>query len=265
MVWAAFRYSTNPQAVPTEGGLRPGAGRQGGAAVAARRSPQLAAKFKAQDEAHAKALAEKDELAAAKDAEIAELREQIKAAQAANQQTDDHDYYEAETRDLFIDVLLARGRLAADRRRGTASSRSPACPTPTGKGFVDYVLWGADGLPLAVVEAKRTTEEPADRASSRPSCTPTAWRQMTGRRPVIFYTNGYEHWIWDDAAGYPPREVQGFYTRDELELLIQRRSTRLPLADARDRHGDRRAALPGPRDPRDRRGLRPPSSARRCW
>ncbi|HEX6681663.1 MAG TPA: hypothetical protein VF062_02670, partial [Candidatus Limnocylindrales bacterium] len=47
------------------------------------------------------------------------------------------------------------------------------------------------------------------------------------RRPVIFYTNGYQHWIWDDAAfaahgGYAPREIQGIYTRDELELLVQR-------------------------------------------
>ena len=56
--------------------------------------------------------------------------------------------------------------------------------------------------------------------------------QQFGRRPVIFYTNGYQHWIWDDAAGYPPREVQGFYTRDELELMVQRRHTRLPLAGA---------------------------------
>lgn len=31
-----------------------------------------------------------------------------------------------------------------------------------------------------------------------------------GTRPVIFYTNGYEHWIWDDAQ-YPPRKVSGFY------------------------------------------------------
>jgi len=52
---------------------------------------------------------------------------------------------------------------------------------------------------------------------------------MTGRRPMIFYSNGYEHWIWDDAA-YPPRPVQGFYKKDELELLIQRRSTRRKLA-----------------------------------
>ncbi|MDO5535164.1 MAG: DEAD/DEAH box helicase family protein, partial [Propionibacteriaceae bacterium] len=48
--------------------------------------------------------------------------------------------------------------------------------------------------------------------------------------PVIFLSNGATHRIWDDAAGYPPREIAGFLTRDELELLIQRRRTRLPLA-----------------------------------
>ena len=48
---------------------------------------------------------------------------------------------------------------------------------------------------------------------------------------MIFYTNGYEHHLWDDAAGYPPREVQGFYTRNELELMIRRRDGRKPLSD----------------------------------
>jgi type I restriction enzyme R subunit len=46
---------------------------------------------------------------------------------------------------------------------------------------------------------------------------------------VIFYTNGYTHWIWDDLA-YPPREVSGFYKTDELQLLIQRRTTARPMA-----------------------------------
>jgi type I restriction enzyme R subunit len=46
---------------------------------------------------------------------------------------------------------------------------------------------------------------------------------------VIFYSNGYEHWIWDDFA-YPPRKVGGFYKRDELALLIQRRASRAKLA-----------------------------------
>jgi type I restriction enzyme R subunit len=48
---------------------------------------------------------------------------------------------------------------------------------------------------------------------------------------VIFYSNGYEHWLWDDAS-YPPRQVQGFYKQDELELLIQRRGSRRPLGQA---------------------------------
>ena len=100
-------------------------------------------------------------------------------------------------------------------------------PNQQGKGFVDYVLWGADGLPLAVVEAKRTTKS-ATIGQQQAKLYADCLEQQFGRRPVIFYTNGYEHWLWDDAAGYPPREVQGFYTRDELELMVQRRHTRLP-------------------------------------
>ncbi len=30
-------------------------------------------------------------------------------------------------------------------------------PNATGKGYVDYVLWGKDNLPLAVVEAKKAS------------------------------------------------------------------------------------------------------------
>ena len=48
---------------------------------------------------------------------------------------------------------------------------------------------------------------------------------------MIFYSNGYEHWLWDDA-NYPPRAVQGFYKKAELELIIQRRSSRKLLASA---------------------------------
>ena len=66
--------------------------------------------------------------------------------------------------------------------------------------------------------------------ASRRSCTPTAWSSEFGQRPVIFYTNGYETWLWDDTR-YPPREVQGFYTKDELALLINRR-TSTPAARA---------------------------------
>jgi len=51
---------------------------------------------------------------------------------------------------------------------------------------------------------------------------------MKGRRPVIFFTNGYETWLWDDMQ-YPPRMVQGFNTMAELQLMVQRRSLRKDL------------------------------------
>lgn len=228
MLWAAFHHSTKPQAVPMKSAFDP--------KLAAKAAPltrqevaRLAAKFAAQDEAHAEALAEKDELAKAQAADIAALREAVKQAQAANQQADGRDYDEAATRDTFIDVLLAEAgwplREAKDREFPVTGM-----PTTDGTGYVDYVLWGEDGLPLAIVEAKRTSKSPQvgqQQAKLYADCL----GQMTGRRPVIFYTNGYEHWIWDDASGYPSREILGFYTRDELELMIQRRQTRQPLSD----------------------------------
>lgn len=229
MLWAAFRFSTNPQAVPMKAVFDP--------TLAAKAAPlsrdeiaKLAAKFKAQDEAHAKALAQRDELAAEKDAEIARLRQQIKEAQALNAATDNRDYSEAETRDTYIDVLLGEAGWplteAKDREYEVTGM-----PNTNNVGYVDYVLWGANGLPLAVVEAKRTTVNP-HQGQQQAKLYADCLEQMTGRRPIIFYTNGYEHWLWDDAAGYPPRQVQGFFTADELELMISRRDTRKPLLGA---------------------------------
>ncbi|ART68885.1 restriction endonuclease subunit R [Mycobacterium dioxanotrophicus] len=228
MVWAVYHHSAYPKAAPLKLAFDPKLAAKA-APLSRQEVAQLAAKFAAQDEAHAKALADKDELSKAKDAEIAALREQIKQAQATNTQPDDRDYSEADTRDTFIDLLLneAGWPLTEARDREFEVTGMPG----GGKGYVDYVLWGADGLPLAVVEAKRTTKSPhlgEQQAKLYADC----MKQTTGRRPVIFYTNGFEHWIWDDVGGYPPREVQGFYTRDELELLVQRRRTRQPLSDA---------------------------------
>lgn len=93
------------------------------------------------------------------------------------------------------------------------------------------MLWGDDGIPLALVEAKRTKHDP--RVGQRQAeLYADCLEKQLGRRPIIFYSNGYEHWIWDDA-NYPPRPLQGFYKKTELELLIQRRTTRKKLADAK--------------------------------
>jgi type I restriction enzyme R subunit len=101
-------------------------------------------------------------------------------------------------------------------------------PNTTGKGYVDYVLWGNDGKPLALVEAKRTKKD-ARVGQQQAKLYADCLEYQFGQRPIIFYTNGYEHHIWDDT-NYPPRQIQGFYKKSELELLIQRRTTQKPLS-----------------------------------
>src|SRR5438552_17072199 len=103
-------------------------------------------------------------------------------------------------------------------------------PNESKEGFVDYVLWGDDGKPLALVEAKKTKRD-ARVGQQQAKLYADCLEQRFGQRPIIFYSNGYQHWMWDDAS-HPPRAVQGFYKKTELELLIQRRTTRRKLAEA---------------------------------
>lgn len=167
---------------------------------------------------------------AALDEELAQLRAEIaKAKQHNTAQPDTHDYSEADTRRYLIDLLLKEAGWPLDQARDQEFPVT-GMPNTTGEGFVDYVQWGDSGKPLSLVEAKRTAKSPQvgqQQAKLYADCLEQDYQQ----RPVIFYSNGYEHWLWDDVR-YPPRPVQGFYKKDELELLIQRRQTRLPLAEA---------------------------------
>ncbi len=140
------------------------------------------------------------------------------------------DVNEDETRLQSIDFDLRDAGWSLDQPRDREYP-VVGMPNTTGQGFVDYVLWGADGLPLAVIEAKRTMRD-ALVGQQQAKLYADCLQAITGRRPVIFCTNGHERWLWDDAAGYPPRRVAGFFTRDELELMVQRRQTRLSLATA---------------------------------
>jgi len=174
------------------------------------------------------ALAAAHQKAATLDEELARLRSEVAAAKAINNaQPDAHDYDEAQTRDLYIDMLLKEAGWALDQPRDREFEVA-GMPNNQGKGFVDYVLWGDDGKPLAVVEAKRTRRDSRvgqQQAKLYANCL----QAQFGQRPLIYYTNGYEHWFWDDSQ-YPPRAVQGFHKKDELQLLVQRRSSRKALA-----------------------------------
>ncbi len=104
-------------------------------------------------------------------------------------------------------------------------------PFGTGDGYADYVLYGANGKPLAVVEAKRTSKS-ALAGQQQAFLYADCLKKMTGQRPVIFYTNGFETYLWDDAAGYPPRRVAGFYSPEDLLWLNDKRRQKATLVQA---------------------------------
>ncbi len=164
------------------------------------------------------------------DDELVRLRAEVATAKAANEaQPDTHDYSEALTRTALIDTLLHEAGWPLDQQRDREFEVT-GMPNQPGIGYADYVLWGDDGKPLAVVEAKRTTHDSRigqQQAKLYADCL----AQQFGQRPLIFCSNGYEHWFWDDTR-QPPRPVQGFYKKDELQLAVQRRSTRTLLAEA---------------------------------
>jgi type I restriction enzyme R subunit len=171
-----------------------------------------------------KALKERDEALLGKDAVILRLLTEIESAKKANAKViDTHDYDEAATRDLFIDLLL---REAGWQHGKNLDAEYPVegLKTLSGSGAIDYVLWGDDGRPLAIVEAKRTKRD-ANEGREQARRYADAIEKKHNVRPLIFYSNGYETWFWDDLR-YPPREVAGFYTADELALNLQRRDTR---------------------------------------
>lgn len=188
-------------------------------------------KLRDQHDTAAKALEETEEARRASEEgrkaledELTRLRAEVAAARKANQAVPDpHDYDEAATRDAFIDLLLSEAGWPLDAPRDREFPVR-GMPNQSGEGFVDYVLWGNDGKPLAVVEAKRTKKD-ARVGQQQAKLYADCLQKMYGTRPVIFCTNGYEHWIWDDQM-YPPRAVSGFLKRDELELLHQRRTSR---------------------------------------
>ena len=185
----------------------------------------LEEKLRERDEKLATLLADKGAL----DKELKQLRTEVaKAKKEAAAQPDTHDYSEAETRDYFIDLLLKEAGWPLDQDRDREFEVS-GMPNVKGKGFVDYVLWGDDGKPLGLVEAKRTRRD-ARVGQQQAKLYADCLERQFGQRPIIFYSNGYEHWTWDDTR-YPPRRVQGFYKKAELELLIRRRETRHTLAE----------------------------------
>lgn len=138
------------------------------------------------------------------------------------------EFNEGETRQHLIDVDLKEAgwfNFTAGREIEYPVQGMPiTADNPKGNGFVDYILWGDNGKPLALIEAKRTSKD-MEVGKHQAFLYANCLEQMHGQRPVIFYTNGYETKIWDDTFYSAPRRVYGFYAKEELQWLIQKRTT----------------------------------------
>ncbi|MGE7635592.1 DEAD/DEAH box helicase family protein [Bacillus paramycoides] len=160
-----------------------------------------------------------------------QLRKELTEKRIEN--TEQYDFQvdelsEFDTRKIYIDLEL---KLAGWEfgRDVLEEYQVSGMPNNQGIGFVDYVLVGDNGKPIAVVEAKRTSYD-ASKGKQQAKLYADCIEQMHGQRPVVFYTNGFDIRLWDDM-NYPERKVSGFYTKADLQLLIDRRKIQRALVD----------------------------------
>ena len=132
------------------------------------------------------------------------------------------DISEFETRKQFIDLDLKIAGWDSTNIREEVEVKG--MPNTQETGHVDYVLYGENGKPLAVVEAKRTSKD-AKIGQQQAKLYADCLEKEYAQRPIIYYTNGKEIYMWDDLS-YPERKVSGYYTQDELQLLIKRRNSK---------------------------------------
>jgi type I restriction enzyme R subunit len=92
-----------------------------------------------------------------------------------------------------------------------------------GSGRADYVLYDQRGRPLAVIEAKKNAINPY---VAKQQALPYA--RAIGA-PFIFLTNGELTYFWD-YQNDDARPIASFFSRRDLERLVEMRQTRKPLA-----------------------------------
>ena len=140
---------------------------------------------------------------------------------------------EATTRQRLIDAMLVSarwkiGQAGASTEEVGQEIEIPQPQNKTGVGYADYVLWDDNGKPLAVIEAKRTAKD-AEAGRTQAKLYADGLERKHGQRPVIFYTNGFDIYVWDDVQKQTPRRLFGFYSKESLQYLIFQRNEKLSL------------------------------------
>ena len=211
MDWLAYYYDSNYTETKFDEGKLPG---ESSANLKKEEREELENKLVEKDEKIEKILKENEE-----------LREKLTKQRTSKKTAYNFkvsDISEFETRKQFIDLDL---KIAGwDNTNIREEVEVKGMPNTQEKGYIDYVLYGENGKPLAVVEAKRTSKD-AKIGQQQAKLYADCLEKEYAQRPIIYYTNGKEIYMWDDLS-YPERKVSGFYTQDELQLLIKRRNSK---------------------------------------
>ena len=211
MDWIAYYYDSNYIETKFDEGKLPG---ESSANLKKEEREELENKLVEKDEKIEKILKENEE-----------LREKLTKQRTSKKIAYNFkvsDISEFETRKQFIDLDLKIAGWDSTNIREEVEVKG--MPNTQEKGYIDYVLYGENGKPLAVVEAKRTSKD-AKIGQQQAKLYADCLEKEYAQRPIIYYTNGKEIYMWDDVS-YPERKVSGFYTQDELQLLIKRRDSK---------------------------------------
>lgn len=211
MDWIAYYYDSNYTETKFDEGKLPG---ESSANLKKEEREELENKLVEKDEKIEKILKENEE-----------LREKLTKQRTSKKIAYNFkvsDISEFETRKQFIDLDLKIAGWDSTNIREEVEVKG--MPNTQEIGHVDYVLYGENGKPLAVIEAKRTSKD-AKIGQQQAKLYADCLEKEYAQRPIIYYTNGKEIYMWDDVS-YPERKVSGFYTQDELQLLIRRRNSK---------------------------------------
>ena len=152
-------------------------------------------------------------------AENAALKEELTARRAQQQQTyvpKPLDISEYKTRKLYIDAMLEDAGWT-EGSDWVNEVELPGMPNKSEEGFADYVLYDDSHKPLAVIEAKRTCVD-VSKGRQQAKLYADILEKQSGRRPVIFLTNGFDTRIEDGQ--YPERPCAAIYSKRDLEKLF---------------------------------------------
>lgn len=129
------------------------------------------------------------------------------------------DLNEEQTRKILIDIALKDSGWDVNNKE-LVELEFPLTDhkEPGKKGRVDYVLFNKKKEPIAVIEAKKTAVDPIIGRQQAVEYANTIERDYK-IRPIVFYTNGYEIYMWDDKYS-EPRQIWGFYSLEDLEELF---------------------------------------------